>query len=117
MTATDDGAREARALVREIEGHLLLAAAREEGRMAAARLAGRLGWLTDTQREDLERQFEAEYLGLARACWQRTAERAEELRHAYEGRYRALRQRLLACFLLACAVPSATLLLTLSTAR
>ncbi|PKW11670.1 hypothetical protein SAMN05428944_1108 [Streptomyces sp. 1222.5] len=104
MTAEDGGELEGPALVREIEGHLLLAAARQEGRTAGARLASRLGWLTDTQREDLEAQFEAEYLTLARASWHRTAERAEELRRDYEFRYRTLRTRLLACLLLGCAV-------------
>ncbi|MBL1084381.1 hypothetical protein JK359_20835 [Streptomyces actinomycinicus] len=105
MTADDE-----RVLVQQIEGHLLLAAAREEGRTAAARLGSRLGWLTDTQREDLERQFETEYLALARLSWHRTAERAEELRQTYESRYRALRGRLLACCVLGCAVLAATLL-------
>lgn len=101
---------EERALVQEIEGHLLLAAAREEGRTAAARAAARLGWLTDTQRDDLERYFETEYLALARTSWRRTAERAEELRHTYEDRYRALRQRLVAWCVLGCALLAAGLL-------
>ncbi|MER6039127.1 MULTISPECIES: hypothetical protein [unclassified Streptomyces] len=108
--SADDG----RTLVRQIEGHLLLAAAREEGRAAAARLAARLGWLTDTQRDDLERQFEAEYLTLSRASWRRTAERAEELRLAYESRYRALRLRLAAWCVLGCALVAATGLLVLA---
>lgn len=101
---------EERALVQEIEGHLLLAAAREEGRTAAARAAARLGWLTDTQRDDLERLFETEYLALTRISWRRTAERAEELRHTYEARYRALRQRLVAWCVLGCALLAAGLL-------
>ncbi|MFD5795501.1 hypothetical protein ACFWIO_18565 [Streptomyces diastatochromogenes] len=101
---------EERALVQQIEGHLLLTAAREEGRTAAARLADRLGWLTDTQRDDLERHFETEYLALAGASWRRTAERAEELRHTYEARYRALRQRLVAWCVLGCALSAASLL-------
>ncbi|MEU7300376.1 hypothetical protein AB0950_27575 [Streptomyces sp. NPDC007189] len=109
-------AREERALVGEIEGHLLLAAAREEGRAAAARTASRLGWLTDGQREALEREFEAEYLRLCRRSWQRTADRAEELRQAYEARYRALRQRLPAWVLLGCAVLAAAGLLVVSAA-
>ncbi|WP_435270684.1 hypothetical protein [Streptomyces sp. 1222.5] len=104
MTAENGGGQEGPALVREIEGHLLLAAARQEGRTAGARLTSRLGWLTDTQRDDLQAQFEAEYLTLARASWHRTAERAEELRRDYEFRYRTLRTRLLACLLLGCAV-------------
>ncbi|MEV7690799.1 hypothetical protein ACFW1F_36770 [Streptomyces bungoensis] len=108
MSADDE-----RALVQGIEGHLLLAAAREEGRTAAARLAARLGWLTDTQRDDLERQFETEYLALARTSWRRTAERAEELRLAYESRYRALRLRLAAWCVLGCALVAATGLLAL----
>ncbi|MFF7754633.1 hypothetical protein ACFZCP_36580 [Streptomyces sp. NPDC007971] len=103
-----------RTLVQEIEGHLLLAAAREEGRTAAARVASRLGWLTDSQRDDLERHFETEYLTLARTSWRHTAERAEELRHTYESRYRALRQRLVACCVLGAAVLAATGLLVLA---
>lgn len=107
-----DRPHDVRAFVNEIEGHLLLAAAREEGRTAATRFTARLGWLTDTQRDEVEREFETEYLSLARASWQRTAERAEELRREYEGRYRALRQRLLAGVALGCALlASAGLLL------
>jgi hypothetical protein len=109
-------AKEEAALVREIEGHLVLSAAREEGRTAAARTASRLGWLTDEQREALEREFEAAYLTLSRLSWQRTAERAGELRRTYETRYRALRQRLLACLLLGCAVLAAAALLAVSAA-
>ncbi|MEV7816853.1 hypothetical protein AB0P05_40210 [Streptomyces flaveolus] len=111
MTAHDE-----RDLVRQIEGHLLLAAAREEGRTAAVRLSSRLGWLTDGQRDDVERQFEAEYLALARLSWHRTAERAQELRQAYESRYRALRRWLLACCVLGCAVLAAAVLLVVSAA-
>ncbi|GGW45735.1 hypothetical protein GCM10010503_22880 [Streptomyces lucensis JCM 4490] len=107
-------ADETRTLVQEIEGHLLLAAAREEGRAAAARLTARLGWLTDTQRHELEGRFEEEYLALARASWRRTAERAEELRQDYAGRYRALRHRLVACCVLGCALLAATGLLALA---
>ncbi|MFJ7147368.1 hypothetical protein ACIQVT_04080 [Streptomyces sp. NPDC100445] len=109
MTTHDE-----RALVRQVEGHLLLAAAREEGRTAAVRLSSRLGWLTDSQREDVERRFEEEYLALARLSWCRTAERAEELRLTYEARYRALCARLLACCVLGCAVLAATALLALA---
>ncbi|GGV14881.1 hypothetical protein GCM10010260_62660 [Streptomyces filipinensis] len=109
-------AQEEAALVREVEGHLLLAAAREEGRTAAARAACRLGWLTDTQREDLERQFEAEYLALARTSWHRTAERAVELRRTYELRYRVLRRRLVAWCVLGCALLATTGLLMLAAA-
>ncbi|MFJ8487283.1 hypothetical protein ACIRBZ_02700 [Streptomyces sp. NPDC094038] len=105
---------EERALVAQIEGHLLLAATREEGRRAAARLANRVGWLTDAQRADLEGHFEAEYLSLAGKSWRRTSERGEQLRREYETRYRSLRQRLLACFLLTCALLAATVLLTLT---
>ncbi|MER5525469.1 hypothetical protein ABT075_12805 [Streptomyces sp. NPDC002677] len=111
MTARE----EEQALVTQIEGHLLLAAAREEGRRAAARVADRMGWLTDTQREDLERQFGTEYLALSRTSWRRTAERGEELRREYEQRYRILRQRLMAGFLLACALWAAATLISLST--
>ncbi|MYW49260.1 hypothetical protein GT346_39635 [Streptomyces sp. SID161] len=99
-----------RDLVRQVEGHLMLAAAREEGRTAAARLSSRLGWLTETQRQDVERHFEAEYLALARLSWCRTAERARELGQTYESRYRALRRRLLAWCVLGCALLTAVVL-------
>ncbi|MGW7257287.1 hypothetical protein [Streptomyces sp. NPDC054834] len=102
-----------RALINDIEGHLLLAAAREEGRRAAADLSAPLLWLTDGQRAELERRFEAEYLALARASWQRTAERAGELRSEYEETYRGLRRRLLAGWLLACAAAAGFVLLAL----
>ncbi|MFF5013353.1 hypothetical protein [Streptomyces sp. NPDC001165] len=110
----DDPPQDARTLVNEIEGHLLAAAAREEGRTAAARLSARLCWLTDSQREDLEGAFETEYLALARISWRRTADRGEELRREYETAYHVLRQRLLACFLFGCAVLAGTGLLVLS---
>ena len=104
---------EERALVAEIEGHLLLASAQQECRAAAARAADRLGWLTDTQRADLETQLETEYFALSRTSWHRTAERSVELRREYEARYRVLRQRLLAGLVLFCAILTATTLLTL----
>ncbi|MFJ1967840.1 hypothetical protein ACIO93_04130 [Streptomyces sp. NPDC087903] len=104
---------DSRALVNEIEGHLLIAAAHEEGRRAAAHFSAPLVWLTDSQREEVERRFEAEYLVLARTSWQRTAERAIEVRGEYEETYRGLRRRLLAGWLLACAVATAALVLTL----
>ncbi|MCX5059949.1 hypothetical protein OOK12_23540 [Streptomyces sp. NBC_00452] len=95
--------KDTQVLLNEIEGHLLLSAAREEGRRAAARFGARLDWLTDAQREDVERRFEEAYLALARTSWQRTAERARQLRGEYEESYRGLRRRLLAGWLLACA--------------
>ncbi|MCX4996499.1 hypothetical protein OG739_27780 [Streptomyces longwoodensis] len=99
MTAHDE-----RDLVRQIEGHLLLAAAREEGRTAARRIGDRMSGLTGPERVELEQQLETEYLALARLSWRRTAERAEELRRSYEARYRSLRRRLLAWAVLGCAV-------------
>ncbi|MFI9802788.1 hypothetical protein ACIHEJ_00145 [Streptomyces sp. NPDC052301] len=116
MTAGEPCEQEARALVQEIEGHLLLAAVRQEGRDAAARLASRLGRLTDSQQAEVERCFETEYLALARSSWRRTAERAEELRQAYESRYRTLRQRLLACCVLGCALLATAVLVIVSAA-
>ncbi|MEW1777308.1 hypothetical protein [Streptomyces sp. NPDC086777] len=110
MTARE----EERALVTQVEGHLLLSATREEGRRAAARLADCFGWLTETQRADLVQHFENEYMAVARLSWQRTSHRAEQLRHEYESRYRSLRRRLVACCLGACALLTATVLLTLS---
>ncbi|MFI6567348.1 hypothetical protein [Streptomyces sp. NPDC050534] len=107
---------DAQVLLTEIEGHLLIAAAREEGRTAAARFSAPFGWLTEAQREEVERRFETEYLVLARVSWQYTAERAREVRGEYEEVYRGLRRRLLAGWLLACAavVAAGVLLLPLA---
>ncbi|MET7455276.1 hypothetical protein ABZT03_25955 [Streptomyces sp. NPDC005574] len=108
MTAVDS-----RALLNDIEGHLLIAAAREEGRRAATDVCAQLQWLTDAQRAELEGRLEAQYLNLARTSWQRTADRAREVRAEYEQTYRGLRRRLLAGWLLACAATTGALLLLL----
>ncbi|RDD87773.1 hypothetical protein [Streptomyces parvulus] len=95
---------QARALIGGIEGHLLVAAACEEGRRAAARFSTALDGLVPHQRRRVEERYESEYLALSRASWRRTAERAGRLREEYEERYRALRRRLLAgCLLGWCA--------------
>ncbi|MFE6617912.1 hypothetical protein [Streptomyces sp. NPDC057740] len=98
----------------DVEGHLLLAATREEVRTAAARFSAPLRWLTEEQRGEVERRFEAEYLALARASWQRTAARAGGLRDEYEARYRGLRRRLLASCLLIYAAACGVLVLCLA---
>ncbi|GAA3044898.1 hypothetical protein [Streptomyces glomeratus] len=103
---------DASVLISEVEGHLLLQAAVSEGRAAAERLTGRLVWLTDTQREELEECFTQEYLALARRSWQHTARRGTELRAEYEYRYRALRRRLCTGWLLGAALCVAAALLT-----
>ncbi|MFJ6080197.1 hypothetical protein ACIQI8_02255 [Streptomyces sp. NPDC092369] len=107
----DEHPVDTREFLNEIEGHLLLAAEREQGHAAAMRFTASLVWLTEHQRTEVERRFEAEYLALARASWQRTAERAREVRGEYEEAYRDLRRRLLACWLLTCAAVTAVLLL------
>ncbi|WP_369036941.1 MULTISPECIES: hypothetical protein [Streptomyces] len=108
MTTRDDDRRtDVTSLVNEIQGHLLIAATRQEGHEAAARFSARFDWLTSHQRAELERQFEAEQLALARASWQRTAVRSAELRAEYEAKYLRLKGRLTAaCLTLAAmAVP------------
>lgn len=108
MTTRDDDRQvDVTALVNEIQGHLLITATRQEGHEAAVRFAAELEWLTGHQRAELERRFAAEHLALARASWQRTAARGEELRGEYEARYRRFKGRLTAAFLMlvATAVP------------
>ncbi|MEU6253719.1 hypothetical protein [Streptomyces sp. NPDC047043] len=95
-------------LLNEIEGHLLLASIRDQGHTAALRFTASLDWLTEGQRAEVERRFEAEYLALARTSWQRTAERSRQLREEYEETYARLRHRLLAVCLLACTLLLAT---------
>ncbi|MFE6159474.1 hypothetical protein ACFQ7F_11260 [Streptomyces sp. NPDC056486] len=106
--------RDGRAMVQDVEGYLLLSATRDEGRAAAIRVTARLDWLTGSQREELERYLETECLALARVSWQRTADRAEELGRTYEGRYQALRRRLVAWCLAGCAALAVTDLLLLA---
>ncbi|MGW3652614.1 hypothetical protein [Streptomyces sp. NPDC000878] len=116
MTTRDDDCRaDVTTLVNEIQGHLLIAATRQEGHEAAARFTARFDWLTSHQQAELERQFEVEHLALAHASWQRTAVRSVELRAEYEAKYLRLKGRLTAlCLALAAtAVPLALLLLAL----
>lgn len=114
MTTSDDDRQvDMTALVNEIQGHLLIAATRQEGHEAAVRFSARLGWLTVHQQTELERQFAAEHLALTRASWQRTAARSAEVRAEYEARYRRLKGRLTVMCLTfaATTVPLALLLL------
>ncbi|MCI3274080.1 hypothetical protein [Streptomyces cylindrosporus] len=92
------------AFLNDIEGHLLLASARDESRAAAHRFTAPLDWLTEGQRAEVERRFQAEYLALARASWEHTATRGRELRAEYEATYRRLRERTLALGLLGLAI-------------
>ncbi|MFI8167797.1 hypothetical protein ACIGAN_15720 [Streptomyces sp. NPDC085931] len=114
MTATGEPPVDLRAFHNEVEGHLLAAAAHEEARCAAARFAAGLDWLPAAQRAEVERRFAEEHLALARASWERTARRGEELRGEYEALYRGLRARLLAGVLLALALVVAVDLVVLA---
>jgi hypothetical protein len=113
MTAMDNRPLETGALIKELEGHLLIEATRAEGHAEAARFTRGLMWLTDTQREEVEARFQDTYLALTRRSWERTARRGGELRDEYEERYRSLRRRLCGGFLLGAAVAlGAVVLLT-----
>lgn len=116
MTGGKGASVDMEALLNEIEGHLLVDAARAEARTAAADLTAGLGWLTESQRDEVDRQFTERYLALSRTSWRRTVERAEELRAQYETRYRLLRRRLLGCTLLGCALAVGFALVALSAA-
>lgn len=104
MTAMDERGTDARALVRELEGLLLVEAARAESREAADRFTRQLPWLTDSQREEVERHYVEEHLLLTRRAWDRTADRGRELRREYEEAYRVLQRRTFAWCLLGAAV-------------
>ncbi|GGX96968.1 hypothetical protein [Streptomyces fructofermentans] len=116
MTAPDGPQDGAAALINELEGHLLIAAALGEGRAEAGRFAGRFDWLTDSRRAEVEERFAEEYMALARRSWRQTAHRAARLRGEYEEAYRVLRRRLLAVWLSAAAalLCAAALLLSLA---
>jgi hypothetical protein len=111
MTAMDDRPLEAGALISELEGHLLIEAARAEGRAEAVRFTRSLAWLTDTQREEVEARYQETHLALTRRSWERTAQRGRELRVEYEQRYRSLRRRLCAGVLLGTALAVMTVVL------
>ncbi|GGW86967.1 hypothetical protein ACIP4U_36960 [Streptomyces caelestis] len=96
MTAMRGRPVEARTLINEVEGHLLIEAARAEGRAAAEQCTAHLDWLTDDQRHEIEREFVDMYVGLCRLSWQRTDLRARELRTEYEEVCRRLKRRLIA---------------------
>ncbi|MFF6996734.1 hypothetical protein ACFY93_17525 [Streptomyces sp. NPDC008313] len=100
-------------LIRGLEGHLLIEAARSEGRAEAARFTREFDWLPDSRRAEVEERFTERYLALSRRSWQRTARRGAQLRAEYERAYRLLRRRLCACLLLGAAaacVPAAAVL-------
>lgn len=100
----DDGRQaDVNTLVNEIQGHLLIAATRQEGHEAAVRFTARLDWLTSHQRAEVERRFAEEHLALTRASWQHTAARGAEMRSEYEAEYRRLKGRLTAAFLMLAA--------------
>ncbi|MFD7607310.1 hypothetical protein ACFWAN_44050 [Streptomyces mirabilis] len=103
MTTMDQRPPSPRTLIDELEGHLLIEAAKAEGRTEAARFTHSLACLTDTQREEVEERFADSYLALTRRSWERTARRGRELRAEYEARYRALRRRLCVVLLLGAA--------------
>ncbi|WP_151475826.1 hypothetical protein [Streptomyces albicerus] len=105
---------DAGALINELEGHLLIEATRSEGRAEAGRFTRQFGWLTDSQRAEVEERFAEEYIVLARLSWQRTAQRGAELRGEYEETYRALRQRLLAVCLFGIALLISAVVLVVS---
>ncbi|MEV7196209.1 hypothetical protein AB0N81_31060 [Streptomyces sp. NPDC093510] len=109
----DDRPVRVRAFINEIEGHLLVEAARADGRTAARHFTRRLPWLTDTQRAEVERLYTEEHLSLTRHGWQHIARRGRQLRAEYEETYRVLRRRLLLRSLLGFASALAVLVLLL----
>ncbi|MEU8790479.1 hypothetical protein [Streptomyces sp. NPDC048643] len=108
----DEPPTAAGALIRELEGHLLIAAARAEGHDEAVRFAGSLAWLTDSQRAEVEARFEEAHLALARLSWEHTVRRAGEVRAEYEARYRTLCRRWCAAALVGAVLVLAALALT-----
>ena len=117
MTAMDERPVDAGALIHELEGHLLIEATRGEGRAEAGRFTRQFGWLTDSQRAEVEERFAEEYVSLARDSWRRTVQRGAELRGEYEEAYRVLRRRLVAVCLIGMALLISAVVLAVSLAR
>ncbi|MFI6273751.1 hypothetical protein [Streptomyces sp. NPDC050988] len=110
----DERPVDARALIDELEGHLLIEATRGEGRAEAGRFSRQFGWLTDSQRAEVEERFTEQYVSFARVSWRRTVRRGDELRGEYEEAYRTLSQRLLAVWLFGMACLTAVAVLAVS---
>ncbi|MEU7576529.1 hypothetical protein AB0B50_02855 [Streptomyces sp. NPDC041068] len=110
----DDRPVDVRALINEVEGHLLVEAARADGRTAAQHFTARLPWLTDTQREEVERHYTEEHLSLTRHGWQQVARRSHQLRSEYEETYRSLRRRLVVGNVLGAALAVVVLVLLMA---
>ncbi|MFH8343593.1 hypothetical protein [Streptomyces sp. NPDC018045] len=80
--------------INEIEGYLLWEAEKDRARARAREFSARLPWLTRAQREEVERQYQADQLEFSRAYLRRIAARSGELRAEYEGVHQVLRRRL-----------------------
>ncbi|MEU9957747.1 hypothetical protein [Streptomyces sp. NPDC050982] len=117
MTAMDERPVDAGALIHELEGHLLIEATRGEGRAQAGLFSQQFGWLTDSQRAEVEERFAEEYVALAQVSWRRTVQRGAELRGEYEEAYRVLRRRLVAGWVFGMGLLSATGVAVLSLVR
>ncbi|MDQ0947613.1 hypothetical protein QFZ24_001536 [Streptomyces phaeochromogenes] len=117
MTAMDERPVDAGVLINELEGHLLIEATLGEGRAEAGRFSRQFGWLTDSQRAEVEERFAEEYVSLARDSWRRTVQRGAELRGEYEEAYRVLRRRLLSVWLFGVALISGAAVVVVSLVR
>ncbi|MFJ6750590.1 MULTISPECIES: hypothetical protein [unclassified Streptomyces] len=81
--------------INEIEGYLLWEAERDRTRTRAAAFCDGLPWLTDAQRQEVERRYCLDQHATSRAYLERVAVRSTSLRAEYDGVYRALRRRLI----------------------
>ncbi|WP_307519029.1 hypothetical protein [Streptomyces umbrinus] len=113
----DERPVDAGVLINELEGHLLIEATLGEGRAEAGRFSRQFGWLTDSQRVEVEERFAEVYVALAGVSWQRTVQRGAELRGEYEEAYRVLRRRVLSVWLFGMALISGAGVLIVSLAR
>ena len=80
----------------QITGYLLWNAEIEQARRQAAAFTTHLPWLTTAQREDVERVYVADRLGVSQAMLKRIRDRALELREEYQARYASLRRQCVA---------------------
>ncbi|MET9294210.1 hypothetical protein [Streptomyces sp. NPDC003077] len=85
--------------INEIEGYLLWEAEKEKVRARARDFSSGMPWLTDSQREEVERHYARDQLEVSRSYLRRIASRSGELRTEYEEVYRFLRRRLIAACL------------------
>ncbi|MCX5384559.1 hypothetical protein [Streptomyces sp. NBC_00083] len=96
----------------ELEGYLMVQAARHQAREEAEAFAGQLPWLTTAERDDVIRHYIPRHLAREADASRQVADRKRELDADYRRRYTHLRRRVTATAVAAMSLTSLSLCLT-----